>query len=96
MASDRSNENTDGRCDREKASGSGALRHLDSSNNLMMAGGSGVLGHLDSSIDAMYLVEGVLDKVHVFVRAVLYQSWIAAMIWFPHLPFLVWLSMQEM
>ena len=95
MASDfrvssRSNENTDGRCDREKVGGSGFLRHLDSSNNLMMVGGSGVLRHLDSSIDAMDLVE-VLVKVLVFVRAVLYPNWIAARIWFPHLQFLVWL-----
>ena len=63
MASDfrvssRSNDNTDGRCDREKAGGSGVLRHLDSSNNLMMVGGSVVLRHLDSSIDAMDLIEG--------------------------------------
>ena len=34
------------------------LRHMDSSNDLMMVGGSGVLRHLDSSTDAMDLVEG--------------------------------------
>ena len=61
MASDfrvpsRYNENTAGRCVTEKAGGSGILRHLDSSNDLMMVGGSGVLGHLDLPTDAMDMV----------------------------------------
>ena len=42
----RSNENTDGRCATKKTGGFGELRHMDSSNDLMMVGGSGVLGHL--------------------------------------------------
>ena len=73
MASDfggpsRSNKNTDGRCVTENSGGSRVLRHLDSSNDVMMIGGSGVFRHLDSPIDAMDLVEGGVGQGSCFCK----------------------------